>query len=454
MLALRSLYFWPLLPAFWFVVSASACGGKSERNAASSCSSCTGGTPAQPDPRAGAGAGGAATTGGASTTVWPDGFGCPGVPSESFPEARTACAGSITSCEALPIFTHFLIERSSLMAAPWGNTTRWQFVREAMLSEALGGNLAVYFFGPNDPSLSACDPTSYASPLVDVEFGQSSNQQLSDAFAFTSPSGGNPLRAALEGALPDLTRRVGANAPQQDLVIVTASAPDQCPSDVTTSDVAGLLTSAREQGLRTVVISLDAEYDIQPLVDASGYLPFAFHAGDSPQRLQLALSQLRDACRGPIERGSCPVLSLPETAPDAVPDPNQVWVIADGFSGGEAIPRVAGPAECDGTPNGGFYVEGSLIHFCPCSCIRAQWITPAVVQGCRLPAKNGAPCTENAQCESKFCYGKAPFAGSLPERTCNTCLEASRYEQWCDEDADCCAGLRCGGGERAGLCVQ
>jgi hypothetical protein len=67
--------------------------------------------------------------------------------------------------------------------------------------------------------------------------------------------------------------------------------------------------------------------------------------------------------------------------------------------------------------------------------------------------RNGERCVANAECLSRYCYSDAPDAGILPPRTCRDCLYASAYALWCDEDADCCQGLTCGFGERAGVCI-
>jgi hypothetical protein len=67
---------------------------------------------------------------------------------------------------------------------------------------------------------------------------------------------------------------------------------------------------------------------------------------------------------------------------------------------------------------------------------------------------NGEDCELNAECASNVCYSGEPMGGVLPQRTCNDCLPEFVYASWCDEDADCCDGRRCGAGELAGLCVE
>jgi hypothetical protein len=205
--------------------------------------------------------------------------------------------------------------------------------------------------------------------------------------------------------------------------------------------------------VRTTVVSLDADYDIGPLVEASGTLPYLVHVDDAPLRLQQAIAQVSDPCLGPIEPDRCPTLEVPNPGPASTPDPDKIWVLAGPPGDPEYVPRLSAPAECEGSAYGGFFVEGSLIHFCPCSCPRMFWGNAVVMQACLPPAKNGTPCTDNAQCASNVCFGRAPVSGALPPKTCNNCLEASHYDQWCDEDADCCSGLHCGVGERAGVCV-
>jgi len=154
------------------------------------------------------------------------------------------------------------------------------------------------------------------------------------------------------------------------LVLLTATAPDGCSNDVTSDALARTVAAS---GLPTLVIALDADYDVDPIAKAGGLLPFRIGPGDAPSRLVEALGQTL-SCGSPRSVNGCGGMEIWEPPPGTRFDLDTLSVSIEAHNARESLPRVSGPEACATSANGGFYLDTSrspnTIEFCPCSCAR------------------------------------------------------------------------------------
>jgi hypothetical protein len=310
----------------------------------------------------------------------PNAFGCPGIQSEP-PPITDSTFGISTDCECLPGDTYFVIERSARMGERWGDTTRFLFVKEALSAYAVTpGRGGLIFSGALDVTTGgnddACDPQRYLHPALVYGGGAAGSPGLAEALAQGEPSGKNPLLLALQGLLAFAHQSPDRPTGVIKIVLVTATAPDSCPDDVTADDVVQALSAARasDPTLSIALIALDPDYDVDVLATAAGTLPFRVGPDEPPSRLLEALRRVT-SCGG-RPRATCENVDLPPppSPPYACTNIESAWVSFDTPTGTEALPRLAGPDACASSPQGGFFFDPSQgplsIGFCPCSSQR------------------------------------------------------------------------------------
>jgi hypothetical protein len=314
-------------------------------------------------------------TGGAPATSdpLPDALGCKGttLPAQS----SAACTGFTSECEALSFDTYLLVERSAKMAEPWGGSSRFQIVRDAA-SQWLHGPGGLAFVGlPANDLRDRCAASNYAKPGFIGDLGASA--LIASAFDGSAPSGKNPLLPALQGLLSFVETR-SAQSPNrwQRVILVTASAPNECPASVRADDVGTLIRDflSRNPARDVLVIELGADFDPSPLSRAADTLPYRIDSQGAPARLREALLALTTGCFFPPKL-SCrqPRLEIPPAPEGRELDLSQISIQVETVDGSESIPQLAGASACGASPNGGFYLIGRSppeIEFCPCSCGR------------------------------------------------------------------------------------
>jgi hypothetical protein len=319
--------------------AAGGCGGRSVRSLGSG-----------PDPSAGAGgsptaaAGGGVAMGGAGASSGGSG-GLAGNASGGS-GASAGAAGSDPACfqpialEPLPAAIEFLVDSSGSLREPWvDDTTRWQFVRDALVdsfSSMPTESATGLVFYPNVQWSAGiegegddfCLLTYESAPIA--ELSDAHRSELLDAVEQQPTLGATPTYDAYEYAISRLVEN-SADRRAKAAVLVTDGAPtyaDGCVGDgVTPVDGEPLGDAARDafltHGIRTFVIGISGGFESLSEMALAGRtarpgcgtelgFPCHFDASTSPSPaafLESALSRIEREAR------RC-VLAAPESAPE------------------------------------------------------------------------------------------------------------------------------------------
>jgi hypothetical protein len=269
--------------------------------------------------------------------------------------------------------------------------TRWESLGgsiAAFIDEANDQNLrlGLGFFGRtggNDDSLD-CDPSFYASPAVEIGELSEVGADVLDALSAIQPGGFTPTGPALAGALEHASEWA-ANAPGRAtaVVLVTDGYPTQCdPRGI--SAIADLAEQAhsRDPYIRTFVIGLDAEFNLDSIARAGGTRQaYRVEQGDPAGSFLRALRNVSNS------KLACSY-EIPEPPADTMKidyDEVQVTYTAADMSR-EEVPRISDFTACSRNPNGGWYYDNpaspTQILVCPCTCSRFEAGRVDVALGC------------------------------------------------------------------------
>lgn len=299
-----------------------------------------------------------------------DGLGCPGVvlePGESEAVAATACAALTTECVGgLPVDLHLLVEASSRMLETIDGVSKWELVRRGvagfLTQVAPHHRVGLRVFGATDGAASDCDPLTYAPPLVAPAHDSTTFAAIEDALATLEPSGSAPTVPALTGTLREIERIQKETRDGQRVVLVLGGAPSACGGTP-----AALEATFASSPVTSYVVALAPDFDVGPVGEETETWPFLIESGHESSRLTDSLLHIAAGAT----RQVCGFGRNVPADPDVLPERTRA------FFDGKEIPRLAGPADCASSDNGGFYLtesEGRL-EYRSCSCTCALFTT-------------------------------------------------------------------------------
>ncbi len=349
----------------------------------------------QNDSPAGGSAIGGASTGGAGgqTDGGSPSFG--GFPPGGAP--GTGGVGGIDECQSItavgekvPLDMVIVQDRSGSMTTG----DRWGAAVDAIKafadnSGAAGLSVGLAYFPPKLGD--ECNVATYANLDVDIAVLPGNASAIKQSLLTTSPSGGTPMRPALEGGIDAMTAWLTLNPTHEGIVIlVTDGDPGGCSSN-TASDVANVAESAfnATPSIRTFVVGMDgANFSNLDNIAEAGGTDEAFNVGSGTAAFVAALDEIR------LEGISCEyVLPVPLPSEGTLDfDSVSVEYVPGLNEPAEDVPRVSDLGDC-GELSGGFYYDDNSdptrIVLCPASCDLVQSGTEnaqvRVVLGCILP---------------------------------------------------------------------
>ena len=321
---------------------------------------------------------------------------CEGLPfeSEGGGGGDESCAGVASEAESVPVDLFIMMDRSQSLGneVPDTGQTRWEALRDAVgafVDAAQDDDLRVGigFFnrtGGNDDTLD-CDSDYYAQPKVEIGPIDEVGGDLLGAMDDTYPGGLTPTAPALSGALAYASAWAEENPGRATFVVlVTDGHPTQC-APTAVSAVADIAEAAhvQEPYVRTYVVGLDAEFNLDNIARAGGTLS-AFLV-DSENVTDSFVGALRNVSNS---RLACEYDIPPAPNENQRVDFDEVQVTyTTGEDETEEIPRIGSLEACGRNPNGGWYYddpnEPTRIRVCPCTCTRFQAGRVDVRVGCR-----------------------------------------------------------------------
>ncbi len=289
------------------------------------------------------------------------------------PEDGGKCVSESVTGEPVPLALVILLDRSGSMTTDmWASATNAirSFVDR---SEVVGMQVGLQFFPP--VAGDQCDPNTYASLSVPIGPLPDNVLPIQQRLMSTTPTGGTPMSAALEGGILGMRTWMKEADPHAGAVIlVTDGDPAGCGNIDAVASVAasGAKPSGKEAAVRTFAVGMQGATfsNLNKVALAGGGAPTAFNVGGGAAAQQALLEALETIRTSAI---SCEYI-LPTPPPDkGILDPESVEI---NFTPGENDPtttvrRVASEDAC-GTTTGGFYYDDpknpKRIILCPATC--------------------------------------------------------------------------------------
>ncbi|NUO54427.1 MAG: VWA domain-containing protein [Polyangiaceae bacterium] len=326
-----------------------------------------GGGGSDDDDDTGSGSGSGKGKGAAETTG--TGFGADNGSTGSLNE----CASESIEAEIVPLTMFIAFDKSGSM----GDNNKWNNATSALkifFADPTAADLevALRFFPQGGCSETSCDVASCATPQVGVGAltadpapTDAQEQALINAINNTSPGGGTPISAALQGGLQWGAQYLGQNPDHKVVVIlVTDGEPQGCQENI--GQIANIAATGLAQNVPTYAVGLQGsnEGQLNQITTAGGGTSFFIGNGNAEQELLEALQAIRGealACEIPI-----PTPTMGQF------DANLVNVEYTPGGGGtpQTIGKVADEASC-GASGGWFYNDPAnpeTIVLCPASC--------------------------------------------------------------------------------------
>jgi hypothetical protein len=344
--------------------------------------------------------GGTSSTGGNISTS-----ACLGVPDSGDVngDAGGACGGLEYEAEAVGVDMFIMQDRSISMLNCVGdsggssddicgdeNNTRWAALKSAMqrfVEQSMGKDLqmGINFF-PDDKM--DCDVNTYATPEVEIGPVDSAGPEIIDAIESNQPNALTPTLPALQGAILHAQAWASKHPGRATVVVlVTDGYPTQCQSPISIQDIQNVAAQgfASSPPVRTFVIGLSAGFNLDGIAREGGtnkaYLVDAANS-EVVDGLVTAFGNItgsKSTCRFEVPK--------PRNPEDEAVDPDKVQLRYTPATGGtQQIPRLGSAADCDGSPNGGWFYDDpathSTISVCPCTCSNFGAGKIELVTGC------------------------------------------------------------------------
>lgn len=302
------------------------------------------------------------------------------------------CISEEVKGEPVPLSMVILLDRSGSMTTEmWASATNAirAFVDR---SEVIGMKVGLQFFPPI--SGDQCDGATYANLSVAIAPLPDNVLPIQQRLAATSPNGGTPMGAALDGSITGMRTWLANNDPHAGAVIlVTDGDPSGCGGGI--DAVASIAASAakptnNDAPVRTFAVGMQGATfkNLDKVALAGGGSPKAFNVGGGAAAQQALLEALETIRTGAI---GCEYILPTPKAEQGTLDLESVEM---NFTPGENDPtvkirRVADKDAC-GATTGGFYYDDpktpQRIILCPSTCKAVREGTAAtkldVVLGC------------------------------------------------------------------------
>ncbi|MGK4007316.1 vWA domain-containing protein [Sorangium sp. So ce1036] len=281
-----------------------------------------------------------------------------------------SCAQTSAQATLLPLDMLILLDRSgSMLGSKWSGVTSAisRFVND---TASAGMNVGLTYFPRGAAGQNDCEHTSYEA--LAVPFGElpTNTSALTASIQDTSPSGGTPMRPALQGVLANATAYQDANPSHKVIVVLaTDGDPSGCASNTVANTAELAQRALNYNGVQTYVIAVEGS-TVSNLdqIAAAGGTTRAFDVTADVSAFSAKMAEIR-ASALPCE------LLVPEPPLGAILDQSRVAVrLASGSSGELEIPRADDQADCGAGP-GWYYDNEALpkkIILCPASCTTVQ----------------------------------------------------------------------------------
>jgi hypothetical protein len=283
------------------------------------------------------------------------------------------CASESIEAELLPLTMFIAFDKSGSM----GDNNKWNDATAALKGffadpTAADLEVALRFFPQGGCSENECDVSACATPQVNVGAltadpapMDAQEQALINAINNTSPGGGTPISAALQGGIQWGTQYLAQNPDHKVVVIlVTDGEPQGCQENI--GQIANIAAQGLAQNVPTYAVGLQGsnEGQLTQITTAGGGTPFFIGNGNAEAELLAALQAIRGealACEIPI----------PEpTMGDFNPELVNVEYTPGGGGTPQTIGKVPDAASC-GSSGGWYYDDPAnpqTIMLCPASC--------------------------------------------------------------------------------------
>ncbi len=283
------------------------------------------------------------------------------------------CASESIEAELLPLTMFIAFDKSGSM----GENNKWDDATSALKGffadpTAADLEVALRFFPQGGCSENNCDVSACATPQVNVGAltadpapVDAQEQALLNAINNTSPGGGTPISAALQGGIQWGAQYLGQNPDNKVVVIlVTDGEPQGCQENI--GQIANIAATGLAQGVPTYAVGLQGsnEGQLTQITTAGGGTSFFIGNGNAEAELLAALQAIRGealACEIPI-----PEPTMGDFNSELV---NVEYTPGAGGSP-QTIGKVADAASCGA--NGGWYYDDpanpQTIMLCPASC--------------------------------------------------------------------------------------
>lgn len=295
------------------------------------------------------------------------------------PDAN-ACESAAFEAKPVPLTLVVLLDRSGSMQM--GGTDHWTPSTNAIRafvdrSEVIGMELGLAYFpaksGPEN------DIASYANLAVGIDTLPENVLPVMNSLASTTPTGGTPMAAGLEGTISAMRKYIKQTGPRAGgIVLVTDGEPNGGVDGVVTAAHGGANPPTGEPRISTFAVGMQgASFStLNKIAVAGGGSETAFDVGQGAEMQQALLGALDTIRTGAI---GCEY-ELPKPERGRL-DTNSVEVrFTPGLNDPQATFRqVANLAAC-GATTGGFYyddpAEPKQILLCPASCDAVSAGTP------------------------------------------------------------------------------
>jgi hypothetical protein len=306
-------------------------------------------------------------------------------------------AGGFAECESLtvvgekvPLDLVIVQDRSGSMTT----NAKWDAAVNAIKAfadnaGAAGLGVGLTYFPPKLGD--ECTPATYAPLDVDIAPLPGNAYDIKASLLSTSPSGGTPMRPALQGGIVALQTWLIANPSHEGIIVLVT---DGDPSSCTNNTVSAIATVAQDAlnatpSVRTFVVGMDgATFGNLDQIATAGGTKSAFNVGSGTSAFVAALEKIR------LQAISCEyVLPVPDPTEGTLDFESVKVEFVPGLNEpAQDIKKVAAPISC-GEISGGFYYDNAVppsrIILCPASCDLVRSGTEnaevRVVLGCIMP---------------------------------------------------------------------
>jgi hypothetical protein len=308
------------------------------------------------------------------------GFGCPGMPlseTEQLTIGKLGFCGPMLGPPPYDSTAYLLVEASAAMLEPWGTSSRWQVILDALATFGEYYWAEVYELAVFPPSGTLSCSTGTGRTVLVGPYRDSDYRffvQASSVLSEWSAHGDSPALLALSDALDDVVATVPNGGYATDLAVILGSNPNACTDPTQEDQLISAIEAAAPTELRSLaVIDMDSGYDVDPIAEAGRTYPFHISPDDSASVLAHAIISQKRASQDtlfPDGQSALPIRASSE------PDPTALVIGFDQF-----VPRVPDADACRRSRYGGWYAALGLsgaqtIHLCPCTTQHAATIGP------------------------------------------------------------------------------